>query len=92
MLIKNKKIYHGNNITMFEEDKVKNMTTIALEFQEAGLYKLSSSLTVELIKDYKASIPENYKNIINKISRKAYKNDDELNIVLFIKKMFLNMI
>ena len=29
---------------------------------------------VELMKDHKASIPENYKGIISKISRKAYKN------------------
>ena len=68
----------GNNITMFEEDKVKIMTTIALECQEAGLHKSSSSWAIELMKDYKASIPENYKNVISKISRKAYKNEEEL--------------
>ena len=68
----------GNNITMFEEDKVKIMTTISLECQEAGLHKSSSTWAIELMKDYKASIPENYKNIISKISRKAYKNEDEL--------------
>ena len=67
----------GNNITMFEEDKVKIMTTISLECQEAGLHKSSYTWAIELMKDYKASIPENYKNIISKISRKAYKNEDE---------------
>ena len=68
----------GNNITMFEEDKVKIMTTIALECQEAGLHKSSSQWAIELMKDYKGSIPENYKSVISKISRKAYKNEDEL--------------
>ena len=68
----------GNNITMFEEDKVKIMTTIALECQEAGLHKSSSSWAIELMKDHKSSIPENYKSVISKISRKAYKNEDEL--------------
>ena len=32
----------GNNITMFEEDKVKIMTTITIETQEAGLLRSSS--------------------------------------------------
>ena len=63
---------------MFEEDKVKIMTTIALECQEAGLHKSSSAWAIELMKDYKGAIPENYKSVISKISRKAYKNEDEL--------------
>ena len=68
----------ANNITMFEEDKVKIMTTVALECQEAGLHKSSSAWAIELMKDHKGSIPENYKSVISKISRKAYKNEDEL--------------
>ena len=68
----------ANNITMFEVDKVKIMTTVALECQEAGLHRSSSAWAIELMKDHKDAIPENYKSVISKISRKAYKNEDEL--------------
>ena len=67
----------ANSLTMFEEDKVKIMTTVAIECQEAGLYRSSSQWAIELMKDYKGAIPENYKNKIDKISRKGYKNEDE---------------
>ena len=67
----------ANSITMFEEDKVKIMTTVAIECQEAGLLRSSSQWAIELMKDYKGAIPENYKSKIDKISRKAYKSDDE---------------
>ena len=62
---------------MFEEDKVKIMTTVAIECQEAGLLRSSSQWAIELMKDYKGAIPENYKSKIDKISRKAYKSEDE---------------
>ena len=62
----------GNNITMFEEDKVKIMTTITIETQEAGLLRSSSQWAIELMKDYKGQIPEHYKSKIDKISRNAY--------------------
>ena len=66
------------------------MTKIALEC----LLKSISSWGIELMKDYKGSIPENYQSIISKMSRKAYKNEDELlSLYLpcpFVKKMSLN--
>ena len=68
----------ANNITMFDVDKVKIMTTVALECQEAGLHRSSAAWAIELMKDHKGAIPENYKSAISKISRKAYKNEDEL--------------
>ena len=57
---------------MFEEDKVKIMTTITIETQEAGLLRSSSQWSIELMKDYKGQIPEHYKSKIDKISRNAY--------------------
>ena len=60
-----------NNITMFEEDKVKIMTTIRIETQEAELLRSSSQRAIELMKDYKGH-PEHYKSKIDKISRNAY--------------------
>ena len=66
-----------NNITMFEEDKVKIMTTIRIETQEAGLLRSNSQWSIELMKDYKGQIPEHYKSKIDKISRNAYKSDEE---------------
>ena len=61
-----------NNITMFEEDKVKIMTTITIETQEAGLLRSNSQWSIELMKDNKGQIPEHYKSKIDKISRNAY--------------------
>ena len=67
----------ANNMTMFEEDKVKIMTIAAVECQEAGLGKSSSQWAIELMKDYKGAIPESYKARIDKISRNAYKSEEE---------------
>ena len=61
---------------MFEEDKVKIMTTITIETQEAELLRSSSQRAIELMKDYKGH-PEHYKSKIDKISRNAYKSDEE---------------
>ncbi len=41
----------GNNITNFEEDKVKIMTMISLGCQEVGLKKSSSTWAIKLMKD-----------------------------------------
>ena len=67
----------ANNITMFEEDKVKIMTTVAIECQEAGLKSSASLWAVNLMKDHKDAIPQNYLTPISKIARKTYKNDEE---------------
>ena len=61
---------------MFEEDKVKIMTTITIETQESELLRSSSQRAIELMKDYKGH-PEHYKSKIDKISRNAYKSDEE---------------
>ena len=66
-----------NNITMFEEDKVKIMTTITIETQEAGLLRSNSQWAIKLMKDYKGQNPEHYKSKIDKISRNAYKSNEE---------------
>ena len=67
----------ANNMTMFEEDKVNIMTSVTIECNEAGLHRSSSQWAIELMKDYKGKIKEKYKSRIDKISRKAYKSEEE---------------
>lgn len=67
----------ANNISMFERDKVKIMTTVTIECNEAGLTKSGSQWAVDLMKDHKNAIPDKYKAKIDKISRNAYKNEGE---------------
>jgi WD repeat-containing protein 19 len=53
------------------------MTTVTIECNEAGLTKSGSQWAVDLMKDHKNAIPDKYKAKIDKISRNAYKNEDE---------------
>jgi WD repeat-containing protein 19 len=63
---------------MFEKDIVKILTTVVIECSESGLNKSASQFAIELMKDnYKPLIPESYKGKVDKISRKAYKNEEE---------------
>jgi len=63
---------------MFEKDLVKILTTVVIECTESGLNKSASIYAIELMKEnYRSLIPESYKTKIEKISRKAYKNEEE---------------
>jgi WD repeat-containing protein 19 len=68
----------ANNISMFEKDASKILTTVVIECSESGLNKSASNFAINLMSDnYRHLIPEAYKGRIEKISRKAYKMDEE---------------
>lgn len=68
----------ANNISMFEKDAVKILTTVVIECTESGLNRSASQFSIELMKeDFRHLIPESYRAKIEKISRKAYKNEEE---------------
>lgn len=63
---------------MFEKDIAKILTTVVIECNECDLNKSASQWAIELMKEnYRYSIPESYKAKIEKISRKAYKQEEE---------------
>jgi WD repeat-containing protein 19 len=68
----------ANNINMFEKDIVNILTTVVIECAEVGLNKSASQYALVLMNEkYKNSIKDAYRSKIDKISIKAYKNEDE---------------
>jgi len=68
----------ANNITMFEKDIVNILTTVVIECAEVGLNKSASQYALVLMNDkYKNYIKDAYRSKIDKISRKAYKQEEE---------------
>jgi WD repeat-containing protein 19 len=68
----------ANNITMFDKDAPKILTTVVVECSECQLNKSASEWALVLMgENYKSGVPESYKSKISAISRKAYKQEEE---------------
>lgn len=68
----------ANNLTMFEKDIVNILTTVVIECAEVGLNKSASQYALVLMNEkHKALIKDAYRAKIDKISRKAYKQEEE---------------